>query len=180
MIEKEWIENFAKEHPELSLIHCSSNALPIKGATHLSLSSTAKKVLLRSYDLSSLLWSAVAHCKLPKQEKLLIQLGKLYDSFESCSSALEKGSPNLLEVLEQEDAFNYVIQPLQKFFALTLARDLQRLKKGNASTKDFIALERRNRNFMKLVVEINLECIEGALQEYEDSGHDLSKEFRSF
>ena len=97
--EAHWIAEFAKDHPEMTLINCTEGGLGIEGIEHMSLDKAVKRYADKKIDLVPRLTRAISQAKCrdkgithAKVRKLMAELKK---SLERCIKKL---------TLMQEDA----------------------------------------------------------------------------
>src|SRR5262249_12634113 len=64
--EAEWLGDFAKEHPSITMINCTEGGLGFPGIPNETLKSTAKKYLLRNYELKNRIHGETQNSTMPQ------------------------------------------------------------------------------------------------------------------
>lgn len=122
VLEAKWIEDFAKEAPKCRLINATEGGLGMQGIIHMSLKEASGKYLQKSYDLDSLVHTAIEdagtieatrgsiekkcrimHVSLERAKVLLEQLAQM-GSVEALDSVLLEAE------LKGEVAYQYVLE----------------------------------------------------------------------
>jgi hypothetical protein len=84
--ESEWIGNYAKAHPELTLINATEGGLGFPGVSNQKLSEVAEKYLNQTYDLRARIHGEIQNSPLKKvtQKKVIAAIDKFRESLKRC------------------------------------------------------------------------------------------------
>lgn len=157
--EADWIGDFAKAHPDSTVINATEGGLGFPGIPNRDLKDVAKQYLLEEYDLKGMIHSEVLNCALPqvKTEKVCNLMTDLQDSLQRCVEDLtilieesefmkkriknekkvpfpqQTGKASLYESdLSEESGYRYVLHIFNEAYSRVLNRELQAL---HASSK---------------------------------------------
>lgn len=176
IVEKNWIEQFTKKHPNIALINASEQGLPIRGVENASLEEVCKKRLKKQLDLSNRLYGERIQlknfstlpismaCHIENLHKSMLRcIHKYKENLKTLSAIEEKiatgevSKKNFEKYISQvssdnsynETASKYVLAPLQENYALILARNFHRIVREECSMSEKEFLSAR----IKLVIE---------------------------
>ncbi|MFT4553667.1 MAG: hypothetical protein ACI9S8_002308 [Chlamydiales bacterium] len=161
MAESEWTENFAEVYSEITVINATEGGLGIKGVPNLTLKEVSEKYLDKELDLHGRLHAEATSSQFPNltQEKILEELGKMYESLEQCIKISEELLEEILisskRILESDEithkietnksielkkslldelAYLYILAPLEETVEIPQSRKLLRIKRDAANT----------------------------------------------
>lgn len=168
--EAEWISDFAKEHPEISIINATEGGLGFKEVPNIPL----QEVTLNSKeDFYKRVQQAIKEQKLPKtisKARIFELMLVMKESLEQCvkhldalmqemgnlkSDELETHKTHLIEMaIEDEIAYRYILDTFNMIFLRVNHRVIQEL--SNAPHKKKIDLHLRRLQFLKDVARVNI------------------------
>lgn len=191
--EADWIGDFAKDHPDVSLYNCTEGGLGFKGVPNEPFTSIAKRFLTRSYPIDDRLQGEIQNSSMPQvTEKKVTDLHhELRDSLKRCLEAfdillqdfeeqkrkinsgqtpMQGGRAALAETdLAEEPGYQYVLEIFNQVQARLLNRELQEIKEDNQKAKHLkkADINIRRLQFLRQVAEVNAGLIEMALSRQE-------------
>lgn len=192
--ESEWLGDFAKEHPLLTMVNCTEGGLGFPGVSNETLESAAKKYLKRNYELknrihgetqnskiSGLTYRKVANAMKELSQSLKRTIGYfqvLMDEAEAVIAKLKKGEsvPSqsgraaLAETeLSEEPAYKHIIDIFNAVYSRVLNKELHEINTRRYSEKQRtvkkLALSIKKMTFLRDVAKINEELIDFAFKE---------------
>lgn len=185
--EAEWIGNFGKEHPEITLLNATEGGLGFPGVTNVSFKDAIETHLMRQYPIADRLQaeiqnSALPQATLPKLKKLMVQLK---ESLQKCAAYFEelleeaegeiarlkkekkgefrqsgKGALIETEILE-EPGYQYILDIFNQVLARLYNRDLQESR--GASWRKALRkweINRRRYTFLRDLAKLNAGLID--------------------
>lgn len=192
--ESEWLGDFAKEHPQVSMINCTEGGLGFPGVPNETLEDVAKRYLIRSYELKNRVHGEIQNSKMSH-----VTYRKVVNAMKELSKGLEKtityfdvlleesdqaiakikegdgipsqtGKAALAEIeLSEEPAYKYVVDIFNAVYSRVLNRDLHQINIGRYSEKQRtmkkLALNNKKLKFLRDVAKINEELIGYAFRE---------------
>lgn len=171
--EAEWIGDYAKEHPDNTLINCTEGGIGFPGIPNQTLKETAKKYFSHNYDLQGRVQSEIQASPLPhvKRQKILKLIKELQKSLKSCVKnfqvlieesenikeiakkskkiplAIQSGKAALCEAdLADETAYKYILEIFNDAYSRVLNRELHQIKAS------------RSNDVKKFIKKIELNC----------------------
>lgn len=194
--EAEWLGDFAKEHPALTMINCTEGGLGFPGVPNETLKKTAEKYLLRSYELKNRIHGETQNSVMPQvtypavakaMEELAQGLkratGLLQTLIDESEGSIAKakegkeipgqsGKAALAEIeLAEEPAYKYVIDIFNGVYSRVLNRELHEINIRRYSEKQrYIKktlLNIKKLTFLRDVANVNYELIAYAFKEKE-------------
>jgi len=153
--ESRWISDFAKNHPDVTVINSTEGGLGFAGVPNIPLKKVISKHLKQNYDLNSHLQCEIQnnrlnHVTLPKIVEVMEEmqaslvrckegLQVLLEENESLSERIKKekvapanlqsGRAALYEIeMAEEPGYVYILDIFNKMYACVLSRDLQKLR----------------------------------------------------
>jgi len=185
--EADWIGEFAKEHPDTTLINATEGGLGFPDVPNISLDEVVDQHLVRSYPIPDRLQgeiqsSAMPHVTLPKVVKLMLDLRASLQrcvedfdilleenaSMRGKKGILQSGRAALVETeLAEEPAYQYVLEIFNQVQVRLYNRNLQELK--NATEKKRLGLKwdlnDKRFTFLRDVARVNVGLIDLALEQ---------------
>lgn len=192
--EAEWLGNFAKEHPSLTMINCTEGGLGFPDIANKTLKEVADKYLLRSYELKNRIHGETQNSAMPQvtypgivaaMEELAQGLKRVISFFQVLISESEaaivkvkngeeipeqSGKAALAEIeLAEEPAYKYAIDIFNAVYSRVLNRELHEINTRRYSEKQrFIkktTLNIKKLSFLRDVANVNDELIAFAFNE---------------
>jgi hypothetical protein len=188
--ESSWIADFAKKHPEITLINATEGGLGFPGVPNKSLKQVINKYLKKRFQLKARLNTHIknAKFKVPKKKLINVLVG-LKESLKRCcddldilieenkqiKNALKGGADKdylqtskavLIETeLLEEPGFLAVLQIFNDVCSRLLERELIYIKNQSEKEKALVKLDLNERKFrfLKDVCVVNIELIDGSL-----------------
>jgi len=190
--ESDWIGEFGKEHPEITLLNATEGGLGFPGIPNLSFKEAIETHLVKQYPIADRLQveiqnSAMPQATLPKLKKLMeslkSSLQRCAEAFESLLEEAEKeiqrlkkekkgefrqsGLSALLETdLMEEPGYQYVLDIFNQVLARLYNRDLQEETRSpwkRALTK--WEINQKRYTFLRDLAKLNVGLIDRALEE---------------
>jgi len=186
--ESNWIADFAKQHPDITLINATEGGLGFPGVPNKSLKQVIEKYLKNRFQLKARLNKQIKKAKLAQvsQKKVIDVVVSLRNSLKKCSNdldillkenegvkkALIKGVYNghlqtskamLIEIeLSEEPGFLAVLQIFNDVCSHLLEHELIRCKNQSEKEKTLLKLELNGKKFqfLKNVCQVNIELID--------------------
>lgn len=161
MAESEWAENFAEVYPNITVINATEGGLGIKGVPNMTLEEVCKRYLDKELDIQGRLHAEGTTAQFPHLtlEKILEEMGVMYESLEQCIKICEElleeilvssnhirssgkisqeidtdKSIELKRTLQNELAYRYVLAPLEETVEIPQSRKLLRIKREANNT----------------------------------------------
>lgn len=192
--ESEWIGNFAKEHPQVTMINCTEGGLGFPGVPNETLEDVAKRHLTRNYELKNRVHGETQNSAIPhvtyrkvvnamkelseKLKKTISYFNTLIDESEQAMAKIKEGGEipgqsgkaALAEIeLAEEPAYKYIVDIFNVVYSRVLNSELHRINIGRHSIKQRtikkLALNNKKLKFLRDVAKINEELIEYAFKE---------------
>lgn len=192
--ESEWLGDFAKNHPNISMINCTEGGLGFPGVPNVTLEEAAKKHLNRAYEFKNRVHgetqnSAIPHVTYRKvanvMKELSIGLKRTIEHFnvlleesdrtiakikEGQDATAQSGRAALAEIeLAEEPAYKYVVDIFNAVYSRVLNRELHEINIGRHSEKQRtikkLALNAKKMKFLQEVSKINEQLIDYAFNE---------------
>ena len=184
--EADWIGEFAKEHPEVTLINATEGGLGVSGIPNETLAEAAERYLSRSYPMRDRMQGEIQNSVMPgvTERKVSKLMKDLHESFKRCATyfdslieeakrtaqtgeAHQSGQAALAEIeLADEPAYQYGIDIFNQVQARLHNRELHELKnlneKERQKKKGEINVKRLS--FLKNLAKVNLEIMDEALK----------------
>lgn len=187
--ESDFIANFAKSHPEITLVNATEGGIGFSGVVNESFAEASKRLLIESYDLKGWVHGEIQNAAIPQvtQEKLLeaseelknslkrsieylnilIEENKKLKSQKKLSEPLPvSGRAALSETeLADEVGYRYVLDIFNGVYARVLNRRLTQIKKekGVKLIKQKIELQIEKLQFLLNAAKANLALLNYAL-----------------
>jgi hypothetical protein len=183
--EADWIGQYAKEHPTLTMINCTEGGIGFPGIANQPFKETAEQLLVRTYEISNRLHGETQNSKIGKigQGKIVKWMNALSASLKRCiehlsilleeakqaiaklksgeTSYVQSGRAALAETeLGEEEAYAAVLSVFNEVYAHFLSGDVHALLvRRRYSEKQRLlkklALTRRKLFFLSNVAKIN-------------------------
>lgn len=158
--ESRWISDFAKSHPEKTLVNATEGGIGFEGIENLSLDDVVKKYFTKKFDVTNLLNKEIDKANMPQVtlEKIVYLMNELSSSLERCIGflndliddyttiskwiednrqiphSLQSGLGALAEIeLSQEVAYNYILEAFNIVFSRAFNFELLQLKRRRLS-----------------------------------------------
>lgn len=193
--EAQWIGDYAKSHPLVTLINCTEGGLGFPGVQNRTLEEVAKEKLTRTYELNNRIHGETQNSALPKvtfrkimkamrelsvslkrtEENLNILMQDAQNSFEKMEAGTiqkpaQSGLAALAETeLEEEPGYKHVCEIFNAVLTRLLSGELHEINTGNQTEKQKalsrLSLNIKRLKFLKEVAQINQELIEHAIKE---------------
>lgn len=191
--EADWIGDFAKEHPQLTMINATEGGLGFPGVVNQTLSEAAEKYLTRQYELKNRIHGETQNSAMPKVTygkvaKIMKDLAKSLQQTVSHFSILQQeaqeevakikegkavrqsGWAALAETeLLEEPAYKHVIEVFNEVYTRILSGEVHELSVSRCSEKQRrlkkIALQLKKYAFLSDVSRVNAELIKHAFAE---------------
>lgn len=193
--ESEWIGNFAKEHPSLTMINCTEGGLGFPGIANRPFASVAKELLTKQYDLRIRVHGETQNSTMPQvtYRKLSKAMRELQNSLKRSLEHLEilkteteqviskwkESQPSqdlsalgiLAETeLAEEVGYQSVLDIFNEVSSRLLSRDLHEIHVKRSSEKQKriqkLSLGIKKYSFLKDVCQINIELINHAFKQH--------------
>ena len=191
--EADWIGEFAKEHPELTILNATEGGLGFPGVPNFALKEVAEQYLEREYPISDRLQSEIQNSRMPRVTfpKVTKLMHELRESLVRCISGLDilleetkstlnqikmdkqlpvnlqSGRAALVETdLAEEVGFQYVLEIFNQVQARLYNRNLQELKQATERKRFVTKLQINEKRFIFLrdVAKVNVGLIDLALE----------------
>lgn len=193
--ESDYIGQYAKDHPELTVINATEGGLGFPGVPNQPLSGVVRRLLNSSWDLRSWVHSEIQQCALPQADgpaittlmqelkgslersrahlKALREEGKRarkqIRSEGAMVGPLESGNAVLHEVdLGEEVGFQYVLHNFNEAYNWVLQQQFDQLKKARSEKSrqlKTLQIQDRKYKFLLDVIKANILVIDWALKE---------------
>lgn len=176
--EADWIGDFSKEHPELTILNATEGGLGFPGVPNISFNDAVEQYLNRSYPIRDRLHGEIQNSAMPSVtfRKISRLMKELKESLKRCvekfdilleeidTSRLQSGRAALAETdLEEEEGFQYVLEIFNQIQARLYNRDLQEAKeKTKAHRKKEI--NKKRFAFLREVAKVNIGLIDLAFE----------------
>lgn len=185
--ESNWIADFAKDHPEMTLVNATEGGLGFPGIRNLSLQSAIDIHLKKNYQLKSKIKKQIDDAKIKSLSKKKIAqiITRLKESLVRCLEGLnilieeneltkkelqKKGSKTHLQSgravlaetsLDDEDAYLAILQLFNVVYSMYLERELIAGKGKSEKEKTLLRLDLNTKKyqFLKNACLVNLELI---------------------
>lgn len=196
--ESEWIGEYAKAHPLITMVNCTEGGLGFPGISNQSLKETADVLLTRSYEISNRIHGEIQNSVLPTvssqrivkaMKELSLSLKRTVEHFsvliDESKKAIAKikaegvnlgqsGRAALAETeLADEIGYKYVVEVFNEVYARLLSGDVHEVQVRRYSDKQRrlkrLALSRRKLTFLSDVAKVNEGLIEYALNKRKKS-----------
>lgn len=186
--ESNWIADFGKKHPEITLINATEGGLGFPGVPNKSLKQVINKYLKKQFQIRARINKQIKNAKLTQisKKKVIEVVTELRDSLKRCSNDLdillyeneqlkkimaENGDTDhlqtskamLIEIeLSEEPAFQAVLQIFNDVCSRLLERELISSKNQNEREKALLKLKLNTKKFqfLKNVCQVNIELID--------------------
>lgn len=187
--EADWIGDFAKEHPDVSIYNCTEGGLGFAHVANEPLQEIVKRHLKRTYPLYDRLQGEIENATMPKvtKKKMVGLFNELHDSLKRCEedlvilledAAIQKekkvfnqgGRAALAETeLAEEPGFGYVLDIFNQVQARLLNRELHESRGEDESERSLkkVDINIRRLTFLRQVASVNAGLIEMVLQNQE-------------
>ncbi|MEC7839947.1 MAG: 6-hydroxymethylpterin diphosphokinase MptE-like protein [Chlamydiota bacterium] len=164
MAESEWTGEYAKAHPELTLINSTEGGLGLEGVPNIPFKEVAEKYLQRSFDLRSRVQGEILSSAMPEitDDSVIAVMEDLCDSLRrsidhvqvligdkeryeqqlkesrAIPTFTQSGLAALAEIeLEEEPAYEYILGIFNLVYSRILNKEIQRASDENSSLKDW-------------------------------------------
>lgn len=193
--EADWIGEFAKTHPEITVINATEGGLGFPDVPNMSLKDVAEQHLKNEYDLIGMVHAEILKTSLPSitNDKILVLLKQLLESLERCiedfnilieeSEVMKKrikrekkvpfpqqtGRASLYESdLADEIGYQYVLHMFNEAYSRVLNRELQTGKRFSEVKKALNKMDLliKRFGFLRDVTSVNIELIKLALKNH--------------
>lgn len=166
--EAEWISEFAKQHPELTIINATEGGLGFKDIPNSNLSEVVKRHLMKSSDLYTRVHQEIEKNKLPStvnKQHIEELMGVMQASLNRCiqhfdqliGMQAEDLNAQLIEMaIEEEIAYRYILDVFNMIFLRVHHRSILAAKDDSQKKID---LHVRRLQFLKDVARVNSELI---------------------
>lgn len=158
--ESNWIGEFAREHPETTLINSSEAGLGFPGVPNIPLKEVCEKYLTHQYDLNNRIHAEIQSCAMPDvtEERVNNLVQQMYESLKRCvdqfnvlltetkiiqerierdqkePEILQTGRAALAETeLNDEIAYEYIIDLFNNIYSRVLNIELRRIRLSRLS-----------------------------------------------
>lgn len=192
--ESDWLSDFAKNHPLITMINCTEGGLGFPGVPNEPLEATAKKFLTRSYEINNRIHGETQNSAIPKLSYQRIQkvmkelsaslkrtiedLGILLNESKEAIVKIKAGQLNLSQSgraalaeteLAEEIGYKYVVAVFNEVYAHLLSGDVHEIQVRRYSEKQRqikrLELSARKFTFLSDVAKVNDGLIEYAFSE---------------
>ncbi len=161
--EANWIGDFAKAHPDITVINATEGGMGFPGVPNMTLEKVAHQYLKEGYDFKGMIHSEILNCALPfvKTEKIFKLMQDLFESLQRCVEDLnilieeseimqarikkekkvpfpqQTGKASLFEnELSEESGYRYVLHIFNEAYTRVLNRELQALHSSSKRTAE--------------------------------------------
>ncbi|MBA3815976.1 MAG: DUF115 domain-containing protein [Parachlamydiaceae bacterium] len=192
--EAEWLGNFAKEHPAITMINCTEGGLGFPDIPNKTLCAVAEKYLHRTYELKNRIHGETQNSIMPQvtdstmaeiMEELVQGLKRTYSYLQVLIAESEaaiikikagqeipgqSGKAALAEIeLAEEPAYKYVVDIFNAVYSRMLNRELHEINTRRYSEKlriiKRLTLNIQKLSFLRDVTNVNIELIDYAFKE---------------
>lgn len=192
--EADWIGEFAKEHPEITILNATEGGLGFPGVPNMPLADAAEQYLERDFPIADRLHGEIQNSSMPQvtSAKVINAMKELRESLVRCikafdilleetQTALEQvkkekivpkthqsGRSALVETdLAEEAGYQYVLEIFNQVQARLYNRDLQELKNASERKRFTTKLQINEKRFIFLrdVAKVNVGLIDRALEQ---------------
>lgn len=162
--ESEWTTDYAKSHPQLTIINCTEGGLGMPQIPNMPLKEAAERYLTKSYDLRSRVQGEILNSGMPEitdervfsaveemdeslkrsveQIETLLQDKSSYEKklkeTKSVPDIKQSGLAALAEIeLEEEPAYTYILGIFNLVYSRVLNRDLRNIQREHLAISDW-------------------------------------------
>lgn len=197
--EAQWLSDFAKEHPQLTMINCTEGGLGFPGVPNRTLADVAAERLRRTYELHDRVHGETQNCLFPRPlsyrkvaktarefiETLERSVAHFRTLEEDLAQAIEKTKQGELEVgqsgkaalaeaeLEEEPGYKYLVDIFNAVYSRVLSQDYHLIGVRRYSKKQRAIkkyeLNSKRLKFLREVAQLNIDLINYAFKERENS-----------
>lgn len=158
--ESEWIGEFAKDHPSITMINCTEGGLGFPGIVNNTLQEASDRLLVRSYELGNRIHGETQNSAFTKitRKKIAKSMRELAESLkrtiEDLAILSEEAQANIAKIKEgaigivqsgraalaetdlaEEPGYQYVVGVFNEVFARLLSGDVHEINVGRNSEK---------------------------------------------
>lgn len=192
--ESEWIGEYAKDHPSITMINCTEGGLGFPGIPNETLKDVSDRLLVRSYELKNRIHGETQNSAFTKitRTKVIRVMKELAKSLkrtmadlailseeakndiakikDGAKGVVQSGRAALAETdLAEEDGYQYVVGVFNEVFARLLSGDVHEINVRRYSEKQRkikkLELGRRKFAFLSKVAEVSDGLIDIAFEE---------------
>lgn len=193
--EADWIGEFAKDHPDVTLFNCTEGGLGFPEVPNESFKAIVKRYLKRSYPIHDRLQGEIQNSTMPQvtKPKMRALFQELKGSLKRCDEAfgiliedaeeqkqkieskkpvLQSGRAALAETeLAEEPGYTDLLDMFNQVQARLLNHELQEIREEDEKTRQLkkVAINVKRMQFLRQVAEVNVGLIEMALEKEEKS-----------
>lgn len=195
--EAQWLSDFAKEHPALTMINCTEGGLGFPGVANKTLAEAAEKYLRQSHELNDRVHGEIQNCGFPRPltyakvaktaRELIATLKRTIEHFQTLeedncraieriakgeTDIVQSGKAALAEIeLENEPGYQYLVDIFNAVYSRVLSRELHQINTGRFSKKQRAIkkyeLNAKRFKFLREVAQLNVDLIIYAFKERE-------------
>ncbi|MEM1283013.1 MAG: 6-hydroxymethylpterin diphosphokinase MptE-like protein [Chlamydiota bacterium] len=188
--ESEWTTEYAKEHPNLTIINSTEGGLGMPNIPNMPLKEAAQKYLIHSFDLRSRVQGEILNSTMPRitDERVLGTITEMHESLKRSVEHIqillddrveyEKKLENKKEVpeikqsglaalaeteLEEEPAYEFILGIFNLIYSRVLNKDLQLMQQEHFVSAEWqreINISQINRNRLNFMNDVALVNIE--------------------
>lgn len=158
--ESDWIGEFAKENPHLTVVNCTEGGLGFPAVPNMMLKKAARKYLSKEYELRCRLHAEIQNSAMPqiterKVEKAVKEMAEslhrsiddftiLIEESEAAKVKIRRGAQEILQTgraalaeteLVEESAFKYVLEDFNEIYTRILSGEVHKVQVGRYSKR---------------------------------------------